>query len=353
MVHYSPIRNWEDDNAKKRVIDNLIRLRGRLRKDITQKRSDGTFLLASWNLRDFDSNKFGHGFRLDESFYYMAEIISAFDLIALQEVNRNLKGLRRLMRILGPDWDYIATDTTEGTGGNQERMAFVYNNKKIKFASIAGEIVLPGKKMQFARTPFIASFQAGWFRFFLCSVHIFFGETRGPKYEKRVAEISNIAEFLKKRQERETGDFIILGDFNIVNAKDKTMKALTKHGFTMPEELMGAKTNLKNDKEYDQIAMRIKNKMLEVDNSGVFDFDDIVFSNTDKDFNAYRSFMPERQIDGKTEAQIRKYYASTWRTFQLSDHKPLWVEMKVDFTNDYLRSLKPTNEPLADLEETD
>ncbi len=350
MVHYAPIRFWEDNAAKKRVIDKLIRLRGRLTSQITQKRSTGSILLATWNLRDFDSNKFGHGHRLEESFYYIAEIISAFDLIALQEINRDLKGLKRLMKLLGPDWDYIATDTTEGTGGNQERMAFVFNTKKIRFANIAGEIVFPGEKDQLARTPFVASFQAGWFRFFLCSVHIFFGETSGAKFEKRVAEISNITEFFKKRQEREGGDYILLGDFNIVSQNNKTMKALTKHGFTLPKELMGVKSNLKGDKQYDQIALRIKNKMLEVDNAGIFDFETIIFEDTDKDFNAYSPFFPEKQSNEKTETLLRKYYKDKWRTFQISDHKPLWVELKVDFTNDYLRSLKPSQEPLANLE---
>ena len=47
------------------------------------------------------------------------------------------------MRILGREWDYIATDTTEGPGGNGERMAFLYNTEKVWFRKIAGKIVLP------------------------------------------------------------------------------------------------------------------------------------------------------------------------------------------------------------------
>ena len=31
-------------------------------------------------------------------------------------------------------------------------------------------------------------------------------------------------------------------------------------------------------------------------------------------------------------------------------HKPIWVELKVDFTNDYLNSLRPNKEPLADVD---
>ena len=51
------------------------------------------------------------------------------------------------MRILGRyDWDYIATDVTEGASGNRERMVFVYNTKKVRFRHIAGEITLEKKK---------------------------------------------------------------------------------------------------------------------------------------------------------------------------------------------------------------
>ena len=47
----------------------------------------------------------------------------------------------------------------------------------------------------------------------------------------------------------------------------------------------------------------------------------------------------------------RAYYANLWRTWQMSDHLPMWVQLKVDFTEDYLGSLKPGHEPLADLSE--
>jgi len=165
MVHYSPIRRWRDKTAKTRTIDTLIRLRGKIFRDITNKRDAGSFLLASWNLRDFDSDKFKHGKRMDETYLYIAEIMSAFDLIAVQEVNRDLAGIKRLTQTLGPNWDWMASDTTEGRSGNQERLAFIFNTDVIQFKNIAGEVVLPGTDdRQFARTPYVASFQAHLFR---------------------------------------------------------------------------------------------------------------------------------------------------------------------------------------------
>ena len=103
-----------------RCVDRLLAMRARL-APIRARKNDGSLLLATWNIRDFDSNKFGWGPRMPETYYYLAEMISCFDLVAIQEVNEDLAPLRRLMRILGREWDYIVTDVTEGTGGNGER----------------------------------------------------------------------------------------------------------------------------------------------------------------------------------------------------------------------------------------
>jgi hypothetical protein len=35
----------------------------------------------------------------------------------------------------------------------------------------------------------------------------------------------------------------------------------------------------------------------------------------------------------------REYYAGEWRTFQISDHLPLWVDLNVDFTEQYLERI--------------
>lgn len=373
MVQYSGLRKWEDETAKLRAIKNLKSLRKALFKDIKRKRDVGSVLLASWNLRDFDSNKFGHGPRLEESYLYLAEIISAFDLVALQEINRDLKPLKKLMARLGRrDWDYIVTDTTEGRGGNQERMAFVFNRHRISFANMAGEVVLPGTDTrQFARTPFVAAFQAGWFKFNLCTVHMYFGTgTTGKK--KRVKEIENLAKFFSKRQDKETEDYILLGDFNIVGEDDDTMKALLDNDYTMPAQIMTVGTTLKGEHPYDQIALKVKNKMLELGDAGVFDFEKYVFR--DNEFKAYTPYISEKsktsaikQVRDRERRKAAKagrpftftaadekqafedYYKKVWRSFQLSDHKPIWVEMKVDFTEDYLDSLKPDEVPLANL----
>jgi endonuclease/exonuclease/phosphatase family metal-dependent hydrolase len=360
MPRYSAIRFWRDDVAKRRTLDRLLALRQQLSAEVGVHKSSDSLLLATWNIRDFDSNKFGHGPRLPESFHYIAEIVSWFDLVAVQEVNRDLAALHKLMSLLGRDWDYLVTDTTEGSGGNEERIAFVFDRRRVQFRNVAGEVVLPksrigdGDGLQFARTPFVVAFQAGWFKFNLCAVHIFFGADSGAKLQRRVDEIRELARFFSQRQDKELEDFILLGDFNIVSPEHRTMQALEDEGFVIPENLRKERTNLRGDKHYDQIALKVKEKRLEVGASGVLAYAGSVFRDDDGDFAAYFDHMPPnlRVFEGaasRSEAEQRAYYAEKWRTWQMSDHLLMWVQLKVDFTEDYLESLKPGHEPLADL----
>jgi endonuclease/exonuclease/phosphatase family metal-dependent hydrolase len=272
-------------------------------------------------------------------------------LVAVQEVNRDLAALQRVMSLLGHDWDYLVTDTTEGSGGNEERIAFVFDRRRVRFRNVAGEVVLPKPRpadhdtLQFARTPFVVAFQAGWFKFNLCSVHIYFGAASGAKLQRRVDEIRNLARFFAKRQDREGEDYILLGDFNIVSPEHKTMEALEDEGFVVPENLKTARSNLGGDKHYDQIALKVKQRQLEIGASGVFAFAISIFRDSADDLAAYHDLMPE----DKRGSDAQGYYADKWRSWQISDHLPMWVQLKVDFTEDYLESLTPGREPLADL----
>jgi len=118
---------------RKRSVKNLQRLRTQLDKEIPPRSLEDTLLLATWNIRDFDSDKFKRGPRLTESLHYIAEIISRFDVVAIQEVNDDLGPFERVLDLLGPWWDYITTDITAGSGGNNERGTIVYDRRKVRF----------------------------------------------------------------------------------------------------------------------------------------------------------------------------------------------------------------------------
>ena len=362
----------KEDRA--RTIEGLLRLRKQIASELPARSVRDSLMLATWNIRDFGGSRLNPSPRLTESIYYMAEIISAFDLVAVQEVNANMQPFLKMMEILGPTWSYIATDVTEGSGGNGERMAFVYDKAKVLFRNIAGEIVLPKKAEiddeQFARTPFMVKFQSGWCRLVLNTVHLYYGADTGAKLERRVKEIDKIAEFLAGRAEADEENYILLGDMNIVSPDDKTMKALKKHKFILPGELVkeeipkaflvkdadstspgtplpaadgagGFASNMNRNKFYDQIAFYSKKNELELgkskNNAGVFNFYDSVFR--EADWKSYYDSSTIKPKWGADDAKRKTYFAKKWRTWQMSDHLPLWVELNIDFTEKYLKRI--------------
>ena len=317
-----------------------------------------TLLLATWNIREFGAGKYGG--RLKESFYYIAEILSHFDLIALQEVREDLRALEKVQRILGSNWKFIVSDVTEGRPGNRERLAYLYDSRKVKFGGVAGEVVIPPKAIkqgrktlrydpsdQLYRTPYLVGFRAGWFDFMLCTVHILYGKDK-PNNPKRIKEIQLVADFLSKRADEDSSwsnNIILLGDFNIYSRQDKTYKAITDAGFIVPDELQQVpETNIgKKKRVYDQIAFKVKPNRLQVKSAGVYDFYNQVFTNDDeKKYAAKMGKSYRRTKIGKPDEATRSdrskttYYRSKWRTFQMSDHLLMWVELGIDFGKEYL-----------------
>ena len=64
-----------DGAAAKRCAGRLLAMRPRL-GDIRRRKSDGSLLLATWNIRDVDSDTFGLGPRLLETFLSIAEVVA-------------------------------------------------------------------------------------------------------------------------------------------------------------------------------------------------------------------------------------------------------------------------------------
>jgi endonuclease/exonuclease/phosphatase family metal-dependent hydrolase len=349
-----------DPAARSRTVAGLRSLREGLagRKGAPPRRGPGRLLLATWNLREFDSATWGA--RLPETYAYIAEVVDRFDLVAIQEVRDDLRALERLRSRLGQGWRWLVSDVTEGKPGNRERLAFLYDSHKVEFLGITGELVLPPVKaggvwvpaQQIARTPLMAAFQVEWTQFVLCTVHIVYGED-SPEPAARVEEIRQVARFLRDRTESATEpirNFILLGDFNIFTAKDKTMAALTEDGgFDVPagtQQIPGS--NVSQNKKYDQIAYRARQGRFEATGSaGVFDYYESVFREADEPtYRQYiRDYIAEQTAAGKPaprlaetdEARLTQF--RDWRTYQMSDHLPLWTEFHVDFADEYLASI--------------
>ena len=347
MPEYWQLKKLKQRIWRERILDNILLLRSRLRRKIPHRTVTKTLLIATWNIRDFGAKRFNPRKRTTEALFYIAEIISAFDIIAVQEVNRDMKQLEDLMDILGYPWTYICTDVTEGSGGNQERMAFIYDKSKVSFRNIAGEIVLPrtqliGREKQFARTPFLASFQSGWFKFNLCTVHLYYGSEDSTEMSRRIAEIKGITKILAKKAKQDDVSYIVLGDFNIIGPKDKTMEALLTNGFEIPDSIWDMPSTPFSEKHYDQIAFRSEEGKVKFGNrGGIFNFYRSVFRDEEAE-TFIRKYKRDFVKHGDPEDldRMKEYYLKRWRTWQMSDHLPMWIELEIDFTDDYLESLK-------------
>lgn len=369
MPFYAPLKRIVPPAERKRIVGNLLALKTLLDESMPDKDSEQTLIIGSWNIRDFGKpgTRRGFGAREPETLFYIAEIISRFDIVALQEVNE-LDELEELMRILGSSWDYIATDVTHSSlGGNGERLTYCYDKRKVTFQNIAGELVLPSDALisrsvvptasdeklyagkQFRRTPFLARFQSGWFKFDICTVHLYYGAETGPELQERIEEIDRVAGYLAKVAKaslKSRKAMILLGDFNIVHPEHQTMQALTRHGFKVPKTL-AKPTNYKHTKYYDQIAFMTDPAVLgyidTIDpnpkkcNSGILDIFKVLY--TPAMAAAYRGQMRKAPSGkSKSDAELDAWF-DEWLTYQLSDHRPLWVRVQTNEGAAYLQAL--------------
>ena len=340
-MYYGDLRDKRLDADRSDIADSLLRLRQGL-NGVPEKKPGG-MLLATWNVREFGGNKYGG--RIDEALYCIAETINRFDIVAIQEVRPDLRALDRVMQLLGRDWDRIFTDVSYAEGGNHERLAFVWDRRKVRFTGLAGELVLPKvesqKMAQVARTPFICGFQAGWAKFNLCTVHIYYG-TSVPNEPRRVEEIKEIGKLLSgkakdyinvgrnDKKSYSPENLVLLGDFNIFKKTDKTFEALSESGFVLPAGLMKDEltgSNVARDKFYDQIAFYKKVSGIKESAAGIFDFYEHVFRESDAERLAAKGKLADRS----------KF--KDWRTYQMSDHLVMWAEFLVDNADAYLKDL--------------
>lgn len=141
-----PIPSPEDVDAEiKILIDALDR-------DVPSKRLDDNLLICTWNIRAFGG--WVDKWRSTEddtpkrdllSLHLIANVVRRFNVVAIQEAKGNLRALRQMLDILGPDWGLILTDVTEGAKGNDERLAFVFDMRRAKPSGLADPHALRGE----------------------------------------------------------------------------------------------------------------------------------------------------------------------------------------------------------------
>lgn len=259
-----------------KLAEQLDELTTALDAQLPKKQLDYNLLVATWNIREFGSitRKWESGETDDKerdvfSIKAIAEIVSRFDVVAIQEVARDISGLQMLVRTLGPSWGLILTDVTKGKKADGERLAFVYDTRRAIPSGLACELVIPPDVLsaakgehvlreQFVKTPYAVAFRSEGTTFILVTLHIRYGK----KPEERLPELTAIADWMRDWADDTVDHYrhnlIALGDFNIDRKGDALWQAFTAKGLTSAEGLDELPRTLPGkdgeDKHYDQIA---------------------------------------------------------------------------------------------------
>ena len=282
----------------------------------------GQVLLATWNIANLGVHK-----RRLSDIRVLSEILSWFEIVAIQEIADNLDDLNRVLQELPGHFDWLYNDRA----GNDERAAYIFDTRRVSLGPKIGEVVivdsdrknvkLPGIQRKFHgfnRNPYLATFAVENTDLLFANCHLLFGKqkTAAEKKEsidRRQLEAYAIARWCDLRRKDKhawTKNIIALGDFNLPEAKsgDLIFDALTKRGLKLPPHTTRIPTNVSNTADYDQIAVTpgLKTRVTDI---GVFDFDGAIFS------NIYNPAAP-----------------GYWRTcakYYISDHRPLWMQFEL------------------------
>jgi len=326
---------------KKRAIQKVLTIKDHLVvSDVPYKRDDN-LLVCNWNLKEF-----GQSHKHPEFYYYIAEIMFAFDLIVIQEVRRSIRELQILSNILGDNWTYIINDVTEGNEGNSERSAILYDTKRVDFSGFSGELVVAGGP-QLKRTPHITGFLTAWKHFSIVNVHLDPGESP-VNASLRKKELQLIMDTLEPKLD--TGglgyeNILISGDFNFYpSIDDDAIELLGQYDFKQLDKLSSVDSTLaQNNYTYDRLFIK-RDKYFELikddngnENGGVVEFRSL-FEDDPATYKSMAKADYERRNPNKTlsDSYYTTYFWVHWLSRQISDHYPIWLEINTDSSTRYL-----------------
>jgi endonuclease/exonuclease/phosphatase family metal-dependent hydrolase len=282
------------------------------------RKAAGRLLLATWNIANL-----GVQDRLESDYALIAEMLGWFDLVAVQEVNDDLRGIEAIHSKLPARYDLLFSDAS----GNQERQAFLYDTRKVSRLREVGRLSIPPSDLAkiklpgtttafpgFDRGPYLASFACGSFRFSLLNVHLFYGSPKPADVDRRTLETFAVA-WWADRKHRDARSYVPeivpLGDFNLPKPApgDRIYEALISLGLEVPPHTSQIGSAIASDSYYDQIAFfpgATKTRFTGASN--VFDFDGALFADL-------------------WQARPGSPFLSYVR-YHISDHRPLWAEFQ-------------------------
>ena len=278
-------------------------------------KSNQRLLLCTWNVANLGLHQ-----RTEDHYQLIAEIMSWFDIIAVQEVHDNLEGLFRIESFIGSEYNLDFSDK----GGNDERAAYFYDSSKVESLAMTAELAIPPAEQRwiklpgidqsfrgFDRNPYIATFNFRNTGMTILNCHLYFGSDSSSDMNRRALEAYAVGRYCDLRRDDKhvyQRNMMAVGDFNIPMAEkgDPIFDALSKRGLRVPEHSTRMGSSIHTDAQYDQVAFfpNIKRK---VKDSGVFDYDDKIFPN----------LWLEQPRDFKNYC---RYY--------ISDHRPMWAQLE-------------------------
>lgn len=300
------------------VAAETARLRKHRKARNIPKHEKDKLLVATWNIANLGAQE-----RRDQDRSLIAEILSWFDIVAIQECRENFGDLFDLHAKLPKSYRVVMSDAS----GNNERMAFLYDSRKLKALEEIGEIAFPPSRYKtiklagieqqfngFDRTPYLVSFSAGMTSFIFVNVHLYFGNNKPESIARRSLETFAVAKWSDLRKKSLfsfTRELVALGDFNMPKSEpgDPIFKALTNLGLELPEHSTQIASSISSDANYDQIAFLPETTQhCFTGLKGVFDFDTAIF--------------PDLWQGGTNEKNFKTYLR-----YYLSDHRLMWVQL--------------------------
>jgi len=244
--------------------------------------------IVSWNLENFGKSK------ADSTIVSIAHILKDYDIVALQEVVAGPGGAQAVSRLAdqlnrsGAKWDYTISEPTQGNRYKKERYAFLWKTARVKKIGKAWLEKKYGKEIE--REPYLCTFEYKGKQFTTVNFH---GITTKDQPE------TEIKYFKLLPQEYPILNLVFLGDFNCPQS----------HGVFNPLKKMGWRSAFQNQKTSLKKACKNNNCLAsEYDN---------IFYNGEK-LSCIASGV----------VLFFKNFVSLKKAKSLSDHIPVWVELK-------------------------
>jgi hypothetical protein len=262
-------------------------------------RTYGSVVLASFNIRKL--GKVNN--RSANTWNFLGQICSHFDLIAIQEIMDELEGFDRLREFLGPDYHATVSGKTgvfPGERGLGERLGFLYNSGIVKRGEVVAGIGIDRTKLlqtmienyepllaavgpyieylqatdaweqggstgtqpkapkvklpvflSFIRQPFITSFRiighpgTEPYELMAVNAHLYFGKSIDDRRQEFDALMNWILARVKEKDTTYFPNFVLMGDLNLdFNNPKRDRPRIEAHIASFDEAVKGTDANV-------------------------------------------------------------------------------------------------------------